>query len=97
MVHRSTLVAKMDINNPAVMVKVGALKQAFIAKGMTPEIALQSTYKLMDGAVMKQAAVLSYMDVFLYIGLLFLVCIPFVMMVKSNKKKREKLDLSNVH
>lgn len=97
MVHRSVLVAKMDINNPAVMAKVGALKQAFIAKGMTPEIALQSTYKLMDGAVMKQAAVLSYMDVFLYIGLIFLVCIPFVMMVKSNKKKGGKLDLSNAH
>jgi len=46
---------------------------------------------------MKQAAVLSYMDVFLYIGLLFLICIPFVMMVKSNKKKAEKPDLSAAH
>jgi DHA2 family multidrug resistance protein len=51
----------------------------------------------MDGGVMKQAAVLSYMDVFLYIGLLFLICIPFIMMVKGNKKKGEKLDLSAAH
>jgi DHA2 family multidrug resistance protein len=48
--------------------------------------------------VMKQSAVLSYMDVFLYIGLMFLVCIPFVMFIKANKKKAgEKLDLSAAH
>lgn len=97
MVHRSVLVSKMDVNSPAVMAKVSAVKQSFIAKGMTPEIALQSTYKLMDGAVMRQAAVLSYMDVFLYIGLLFLICIPFVMLVRSKKNKGEKLDLSAAH
>lgn len=97
MVHRSDLVAKMDVNNPAVMAKVNAIQQGFIAKGKTPEVALQTAYKLMDGGVMKQAAVLSYMDVFLYIGLLFLICIPFIMMVKGNKKKGEKLDLSAAH
>ncbi len=96
-VHRSDLVGKLDITNPAVMAKVNALQQGFIAKGKTPEIALQTAYKVLDGGVMKQAAVLSYMDVFLYIGLLFLICIPFVMMVKSNKKKGEKLDLSAAH
>ena len=97
MVHRSTLVSKMDVTNPTVMAKVNGLQQGFILKGMTPEHALQSAYKLMDGGVMKQAAVLSYMDVFLYIGLLFLICIPFVMMVKQRKKGAEKVDLSSAH
>jgi DHA2 family multidrug resistance protein len=41
---------------------------------------------------MKQAAVLSYMDVFLYLGVLFLICVPFVLMVRGNKKS--KVDLS---
>ncbi|MEO6612035.1 MAG: DHA2 family efflux MFS transporter permease subunit [Chitinophagaceae bacterium] len=97
MVHRGNLVSKMDISSPAVVAKVNGLQQVFIAKGKTPEIALQSAYKVLDMGVMKQAAVLSYMDVFLYIGLLFLICIPFVMMVKSNKKKAEKPDLSAAH
>lgn len=96
-VHRSTLVARIDVTNPMIMSRVTSLQQGFVAKGKTPEVALQSAYKLMDGAVMKQAAVLSYMDVFLYIGLLFLICIPFVMMVKQNKKKAEKIDLSAAH
>lgn len=95
-VHGANLSNKMDATNPAVQNKVTMLKQVLITKGMTPEVAQQGAYKIMKGAVMKQAAVLSYMDVFLYIGLLFLLCIPFVMMVKSNKKAG-KLDMSNAH
>ena len=96
-VHSANLSNKMDVNNPAVQNKVIMLKQAMITKGMTPETAQQAAYKFMNGSVMKQAAVLSYMDVFLYIGISFLICIPFVMMVKSNRKKKVKLDLSNAH
>jgi DHA2 family multidrug resistance protein len=66
-------------------------------QGATPEIALQKAYKVLDGGVMKQAAVLSYMDVFLYIGLIFLICIPFVLLIKTNKKRKEKIDLSSAH
>ena len=40
---------------------------------------------------MKQALVLSYMDVFLYIGLMFLICVPFVLFVRA--KKNAKVDL----
>jgi DHA2 family multidrug resistance protein len=46
----------------------------------------------MDHIVSKQAAVLSYMDVFMALGAIFLICVPFVIMVKGNKKK--KIDLS---
>jgi DHA2 family multidrug resistance protein len=91
MVHRSDLVAKLDINNPAVQQRVALLKQGFIAKGMSPEIALQSAYKSLDFAVTKQASVLSYMDVFLYLGMMFLICIPFVLMVRGNKGKKPDL------
>ena len=54
---------------------------------MSPDIALQSGYKLLDFTVTKQAMVLSYMDVFLYLGLMFLICVPFVLMVKSGTTK----------
>jgi len=36
--------------------------------------------------------VLSYMDVFLALGIMFLICVPFVLVVKGNKKK--KVDLA---
>jgi DHA2 family multidrug resistance protein len=85
MLHRNDLVSKLDINDPTVQQRVHNLQQGFMAKGMTPDVALNSGYKALDYIVTKQAAVLSYMDVFLYLGVLFLVCVPFVLFVKANK------------
>ena len=92
MLHRSNLVSKMDITNPDTQNRVNALKHGFMAKGIPSNIAQQDAYKALDYMVAKQASVLSYMDVFLYIGVLFLVCIPFVLLVKGNKGK--KLNIS---
>lgn len=97
MVHRADLVTRIDVTNPAAMSKVDQLQQALIARGEPVNLSLQGAYKIMDGTIMKQAAVLSYMDVFLYIGIMFLVCIPFVLMVKGKKKEGEKVDLSSAH
>ncbi len=58
---------------------------------MTPDVALQSAYKALDYSVFKQASVLSYMDVFLYLGVLFLIFVPFVLLVKGNRKKKVNL------
>lgn len=91
--HRTDLLNHMDVNNPMVQNRVNALQQSFISKGQAPNIALQSAYKLLDFTVTKQAMVLSYMDVFLFTGVLFLICIPFVLMVKS-KKAEKKMDLN---
>ncbi|HMJ45791.1 MAG TPA: MFS transporter, partial [Ferruginibacter sp.] len=91
MVHRSALVSHLDINDPAVHERVTAMQHNFIAKGMTPDVALSSSYQALDYIISKQATVLSYMDVFLYLGIMFLICVPFVIFVKENKK--QKIDL----
>ncbi len=96
MVHRSIMVAKLDINNPAVQNRVNMMQRSYMAKGMSPEVALQSAYKALDYAVGNQAQVLSYMDVFMFIGIMFLVCIPFVLMVKNNKQK-SKVSMADAH
>ena len=95
MVHRNDLVSKMQFDNPAVQQRLSGLQHTYISKGMAPDVALNAAYKSLDYMVTKQAAVLSYMDVFLIIGLLFLFCIPFVLMVKGNKQaKGVKIDTS---
>jgi DHA2 family multidrug resistance protein len=94
-VHRADLVSKLDVTNYAVQSRVTGMQQAMIAQGNPPNIALQKAYQLLDYGVMKQASVLSYMDVFLYIGLMFLICVPFVLMVKGNRG--QKVDMSATH
>ncbi len=91
-VHRSAIVSHLDVNNLNVQQKVQAMQHGFMAKGIPANVALKDTYQSLEYMVMKQASVLSYMDVFLYLGLMFLICVPFVLLVKGNRKK--KLDLA---
>lgn len=94
MSHRNDLVSKLDINNPAVQQRVEGLQHTFMGKGMTPDVALNSGYKMLDYSISKQAQVMSYMDVFLYLGVMFLICVPFVLWTRSGKTK---VDASAVH
>jgi DHA2 family multidrug resistance protein len=89
MTHRSALVSKLDITDPDLQNRVLAMQQSFAAKGQDPHAA----YKALEYSVTKQALVLSYMDAFLYIGLLFLVCIPFVLLVRGKRNKQVKMEL----
>jgi MFS transporter, DHA2 family, multidrug resistance protein len=91
-VHRNDLLSHLSADNPAVQQRIQGMQHNFVAKGLAPDVALQSAYKSMDYMVMKQAAVLSYMDVFMFIGVMFLICIPFVLMVRA--KKNKGVDLS---
>lgn len=91
-VHRVNLLSHLNFNYPDVQGRIAALQHNFIQKGMTPEAALEASYKVLNYSVMKQAAVLSYMDVFLYIGVMFLLCVPFVLFVRS--RRSNKVDLS---
>ena len=94
-VHRSALVSHLSTDNPIVQQRVMAIQRGYMAHGNSPDFALKTAYQTIEYMVMRQAAVLSYMDVFLYLGMMFLICIPFVLMVKAKKdKKAEKVDLS---
>lgn len=91
MVHRVDLVSRLDVTNPLVQQRVSALQHGFIAKGNPADRALQMAHQALDFTVTKQSAVLSYMDAFLYIGVLFLICIPFVLLAKAKRKKKADL------
>ncbi|RFM31934.1 DHA2 family efflux MFS transporter permease subunit [Chitinophaga silvisoli] len=94
--HRSTLVSHLDVNNPDVQSRVAQMAGAMRAKGFDIETAQKKAYALMDAGVMKQATVLSYMDVFLWVGVMFLVCVPFVLVfIKTSKAKVNMADAAH--
>jgi MFS transporter, DHA2 family, multidrug resistance protein len=93
--HRSNLATNLDVNNPELMQRIQGMQHLFMQKGMSSDVALKSSYKALDLMVTKQAAVRSYMDVFLYLAVLFLICVPFVLMVKGNKG--QKLSMADAH
>ena len=63
------------------------LKMGFMSKGFPQNEALAKAYKAIEYKVMAQSSVLSYIDIFLYLGALFLFCIPFILLIKKGKNK----------
>ena len=86
-VHRVSLIANLDPTRVIVQNRIVALQRGFVSRGFSPDVALHKAYKVLDFGVTKQSTVLSYIDIFLYLGLLFLFCIPFILLVKKGKTK----------
>lgn len=89
--HGYTLEPHLDPNNPAVQQRVEGLAATLQAKGTPPNQALDAAHRLLDGSMTSQATLLSYMDVFLWVGVLFLVCVPFVLLFIKQTKTRVSL------
>ncbi|UBM60597.1 DHA2 family efflux MFS transporter permease subunit [Marinilongibacter aquaticus] len=85
--HRNDLVNHIRVDSPTVQSRVAGLVQTFQAKGFTTDQALAKAYNMLDLSVTRQVAVLSYMDVFLVLGILFLACIPFILLIKKGAGK----------
>ncbi len=96
MFHRSELISHLDVNNLAVQQRINLLQKGFMGQGSSANVALQKAYAVINFGVTKQAAVLSYMDIFLYLGIMFLICLPIVLFVKQTKST-QKIDLSSAH
>ncbi len=88
MMYRGDMVSMLNVNDAAVQQRVDLLKNSFLSKGFSIAGAQQSAYKVLDGMVTKQSAILAYMDVFLYLGFALLVCIPFILLVRQKKDKQ---------
>lgn len=95
--HRVELVSSMRIDDPAVQQRLAAMQQMLISKGMAPNVALETSYKMLEGSVMQQSTLLSYMDVFIDIGIMFLVCVPFVLIFVKGGRQKTKLSEAALH
>ena len=92
--HRVDLIPNINAMKFNVQERIHGLQQMFMSKGFSANEALARAYQVLDGSVMLQSTVLSYMDIFLYLGILFLICVPFVLLIK---KGAGKVDTSAMH
>ncbi|GGK25904.1 MFS transporter [Yeosuana aromativorans] len=92
--HRVDLLPNITAVDFNVQQRLHGLQQLFISKGYAINEALNKAYKMLDYTVNRQATVLSYMDVFIFLGVLFLLCVPFVLLIK---KGAGKIDTSAAH
>ncbi|MDE1192893.1 MAG: DHA2 family efflux MFS transporter permease subunit [Arachidicoccus sp.] len=89
--YSTNLVGNITGNNVVFQQRYNSMVALFTSKGMALNQARQAAYESVFGQIVKQSTILSYMDAFLYIGVMFIICVPFVLMVKS----KGKVDLSH--
>ena len=85
--HRVDLIANLDPSKYEVQQRILGMQRNFMSKGFSSNESLQKAYQALDYSVLKQSTVLSYMDIFLYLGILFLCCIPIILLIKKGKHK----------
>jgi DHA2 family multidrug resistance protein len=80
--HRSMLLENINNYNPAFAERFNSIYNNFIAKGYAAADATTLAYKAIEGAVVKQTFLLSYMDGFWFTGVFFVFCIPLLYLQK---------------
>ena len=83
-IHRGDLAGYITATNPLATERIMAYTQNFKAKGFSPEIAQQKAYKIMDMVMMKQAFLLSFKDLFLFVSIFFILCLPLILFMKNS-------------
>ena len=95
-VHRADLVTNVYHGNPAFDERYNALVSGFMAKGAALAQAQQGAMAVINGQVMKQAAMLSYNDCWWFILLCFLIVIPAVALLHK-PGRRDAADAVDMH
>ena len=80
--HQANMVAHLTPYDPAFQQRVGELA----ARGM-PGFATQQAYGGIYGTVVRQATLLSYIDIFRVLAFLCLLCVPATLLFERVKKK----------
>jgi DHA2 family multidrug resistance protein len=90
--HRTDLLANITAGNPLVTQRLNSYTNFFQQKGKTLLEAKSMAIKMVDVSVVKQSTLLSYLDSYLLIGLLFAITLPLLFFVV----KRSKTQTANV-
>lgn len=84
-VHINLLGANVDPYNPAASSMVEGLRGALMARGSDAAEALRQAYGAVYGLVVRQAAMLSFVDTFRIMGAIFLLAIPLLFLMRRPK------------
>lgn len=83
--NRSLLDAHLSSNNPNVMARLQSITDGLIAKGTNAFEAKQQALHILNGMLTEQVYLVTYKDVFITLGVFFLICIPLIFLVKKVK------------
>lgn len=95
-IHRADLITNVSLFNINATERINQLANGIAAKTGSLINATQQAYAMLEMTVTKQATVLTYIDIFQYLGIFFIIVIPIVFL-SNNLKVGEKIDTSSAH
>ena len=84
--HYSYLSENISATDPATQERVKMLTNAFVGQGFDLQSATANAYGLISKGIFGQATFLTYKDLFVYLGLFFLLLIPLLVLFRNKKK-----------
>ena len=90
--HRMNLITHITDSSVETMNRLNASVANFLSKGYSLQDAQAIGYKSLEGAVIKQSLLMSYMDSFFIVGLFFLICIPLLTLSRRAKNAPVVMD-----
>jgi DHA2 family multidrug resistance protein len=81
--HINVLGRHVNAANPQTQQVLAGLRQTFISRGADPVTAQHQAYGALWGMVQRQASMLSYNDVFRFLGGMFLIMLPLLFLMRK--------------
>lgn len=85
--HSNDLSQNINPYNPASQSMVQAARQGFMAQGMDMATATKQAYASVYGMVQQQASMMSYIDTFFILAVMFAACLPLIFLMKKPPKR----------
>ncbi|WP_287452586.1 hypothetical protein [Leptolyngbya sp. UWPOB_LEPTO1] len=79
--HKAMLLTNLSPYNPETTQRLNALASAFQSRGSDAATAQQQALTSLDQLVNLQAAILSYADIFRFVGVVFLCSLPLLLLL----------------
>jgi MFS transporter, DHA2 family, multidrug resistance protein len=84
--HMNTLGEHVNPYNPVAQAAFQGMKQSIMARGVDAATATKQAYAGLFGMVQQQAAMMSYVDVFYLLAIMFAACLPLIFLMKKAPK-----------
>lgn len=90
--HWTRLASTVTNTHEGTRTTMQSLTHMFTSSGFASSIAQTQAYQAIAGIVQREATMMSYNDIFLVMGFLFLLCIPFLILLKPPEDNNETDD-----
>lgn len=80
--HRQNLLTHLTPYDPALRERLAAIVHGFVAQGSTLIEARRRALAAIDAVMSRQALLLTYLDAFRIVGVMFLFCIPLILLFR---------------